>query len=107
MDLVTIITYVEDQISKMDLVTIVTYVFLVIAVCALLLCCLRVVGFGAAGVVAGSIASIIQAIIGNVAAGSAFAIAQSIGATGTLPCMIILLIAVVIGIIMYQFGWLW
>ena len=85
---------------------VVTYVFLVIIVCALLLCCLRVLGFGAAGVVAGSIAAIIQAIIGNVAKGSAFAIAQSIGTTGSLPCVIILLIAAVIGI-MYLFGWLW
>jgi uncharacterized integral membrane protein len=40
-----------------------------------------------------------------VARGSWFAIAQSIGATGKLPCIIILLIAVVIGYIMYLFGW--
>jgi hypothetical protein len=36
-----------------------------------------------------------------VARGGWFAIAQSIGATGKLPCVIILLIAVVIGL----FGW--
>ena len=97
----------KGQTSKMD--PVVTYIFLVIAACVLLLCCLRGLGFGAAGVVAGSIAARIQAIIGNVAAGSAFAIAQGIGARGirNLPCMIILLIAVVVGI-MYLFGgWLW
>ena len=83
----------------------VTYVLLVIAVCVLLLCCLRGLGFGAAGVIAGSVAAALQAIIGNVAAGSAFAIAQSIGATGNLPCIVILLIAFVVAYIMYQFGW--
>lgn len=81
----------------------ITYILLVIAGLALFVCCLRGLGFGAAGVVAGSIAAAIQAIIGNVAAGSAFAIAQSIGATGSLPCLIILLIAVVV----FLFGWLW
>jgi len=39
-------------------------------------------GFGAAGIVGGSIAAGMQSAIGNVAAGSAFAIAQSLGAQG-------------------------
>lgn len=39
----------------------------------------KLLGFKAAGVAAGSIASGIQAGIGNVAAGSAFSIAQSLG----------------------------
>jgi hypothetical protein len=41
-------------------------------------------GFGTAGIVAGSAAAGMQSAIGNVAAGSAFAIFQSLGATGTL-----------------------
>lgn len=40
------------------------------------------VGFGAAGIVGGSLAAATQSAIGNVAAGSAFAIFQSLGATG-------------------------
>ncbi|KAH7116866.1 hypothetical protein B0J11DRAFT_537743 [Dendryphion nanum] len=43
---------------------------------------LAAVGFGAGGVVAGSVAAGMQAGIGNVAAGSAFAILQSAGAGG-------------------------
>mmetsp|Transcript_41079 Transcript_41079/g.99013 ORF Transcript_41079/g.99013 Transcript_41079/m.99013 type:complete len:198 (-) Transcript_41079:234-827(-) len=39
-------------------------------------------GFGAGGIVAGSVATMWQASVGNVAAGSAFATLQSIGATG-------------------------
>jgi len=39
-------------------------------------------GFGGAGIVAGSVAAGIQAAIGNVAAGSAFAIYTSLGMTG-------------------------
>lgn len=42
------------------------------------------VGFGTGGIVAGSLAAAWQATIGNVAAGSAFATLQSLGATGTL-----------------------
>ncbi|GFH55933.1 hypothetical protein CTEN210_12409 [Chaetoceros tenuissimus] len=41
-----------------------------------------VVGFSTAGIAAGSIAAAWQASIGNVAAGSAFATLQSLGATG-------------------------
>ncbi|THH17918.1 hypothetical protein EW146_g2980 [Bondarzewia mesenterica] len=44
-------------------------------------------GFGSQGVVAGSWAAAVQAGIGNVAAGSPFAIAQSIGAGGVLPVL--------------------
>ena len=39
-------------------------------------------GFSSGGVVAGSTAAVIQAGIGNVAAGSAFAAFQSVAATG-------------------------
>jgi hypothetical protein len=39
-------------------------------------------GFGTAGIVAGSAAAATQASIANVAAGSVFAVAQSLGATG-------------------------
>jgi len=46
---------------------------------------LGALGFSAGGVVAGSTAAGIQAGIGNVAAGSAFAIAQSIAMGGTVP----------------------
>ena len=83
----------------------VTYVLLIIAVCVCLVYCLRGLGFGAAGVVAGSVAAALQVIIGNVVAGSWFAIAQSIGATGSLPCIVMLLIAAVVGYLMYLFGW--
>ena len=41
-------------------------------------------GFKSAGVAAGSMAAGVQAGIGNVAAGSTFALFQSIGATGAL-----------------------
>ncbi len=41
------------------------------------------VGFSTGGIVAGSTAAGIQAGIGNVVTGSAFAIAQSLGASGT------------------------
>ena len=40
-------------------------------------------GFGAAGIVGGSVAAGIQSSIGSVAAGSTFAAMQSLGATGT------------------------
>lgn len=43
-----------------------------------------ILGFGVAGVAAGSIAATIHSSIGNVAAGSAFAIMQSLGAKGIL-----------------------
>ena len=40
-------------------------------------------GFGVAGIAAGSVAAGVQSTIGNVVAGSAFATMQSLGATGT------------------------
>merc|ERR1712062_884953 len=43
---------------------------------------LEAAGFSAAGVVAGSTAAATQASIGNVAAGSLFAMCQSVGAAG-------------------------
>ena len=44
-------------------------------------------GFGSAGVVAGSAAAAIQAAIGNVAAGSTFATMTSLGMTGVLSTL--------------------
>ncbi|KAH9980657.1 hypothetical protein BJV74DRAFT_855712 [Russula compacta] len=46
---------------------------------------LGVIGFSAAGPVAGSIAAGMQAGIGNVAAGSLFATAQSVAMGGAVP----------------------
>ena len=46
---------------------------------------LPALGFGSAGITAGSIAAYIQSIIGNVSAGSFFALLQSTGALGILP----------------------
>merc|ERR1712018_196336 len=43
---------------------------------------LSMVGFGSAGVKAGSVAAVIQSGIGNVPAGSLFSIMQSVGAAG-------------------------
>lgn len=53
-------------------------------------------GFGPFGIVAGSIASVIQSIIGNVASGSVFAVAQSFGALfwGRFPALTLVLILV-------------
>ncbi|KDQ60058.1 hypothetical protein JAAARDRAFT_205101 [Jaapia argillacea MUCL 33604] len=48
---------------------------------------LGIVGFGAAGPVAGTLAAVWQASIGNVAAGSAFALCQSVAAGGALPML--------------------
>lgn len=45
---------------------------------------LTAAGFGASGIVGGSIAAAVQSSIGNVAAGSTFAALQSAGATGTI-----------------------
>lgn len=56
-----------------------------IALPALALSALSVVGFGALGPVAGSFAAAWQAMIGNVAAGSLFAILQSMAMTGVIP----------------------
>ena len=44
-------------------------------------------GFGAAGIVGGSVAAAIQSVIGNVASGSVFATMQSLGATGVFTAM--------------------
>lgn len=61
------------------------------------------IGFTAGGVLAGSIAAASQALIGNVAAGSLFAICQSIGAAGfSFPFM--LLVSGVSGFIYYFCG---
>jgi hypothetical protein len=46
---------------------------------------LGAVGFGAGGVVAGSWAAAIHALIGNVAGGSLFALCQAIGAGAVVP----------------------
>lgn len=44
-------------------------------------------GFTTSGIAAGSVAAGIQAGIGNVAAGSAFAVTQSLGATGAIAAL--------------------
>ena len=44
-------------------------------------------GFGGAGIVAGSVAAATQAAIGNVAAGSLFATMTSLGMTGVFSAM--------------------
>ncbi|EIM91683.1 uncharacterized protein STEHIDRAFT_165890 [Stereum hirsutum FP-91666 SS1] len=63
------------------------------------------VGFGGNGVVAGSWAAGVQSGIGSVAAGSPFAVAQSVGAGGALPVVGIVIAAaagaVVIGGVSY------
>lgn len=83
-----------------------TLILLVVAGYALLLCCIRGIGFGHAGVVAESIAARLQALIGNVAARSVFAIAQSIGATGNLQRVVILLVVLVVAyVIVYRWFW--
>ncbi|KAK0470060.1 uncharacterized protein EV420DRAFT_87418 [Desarmillaria tabescens] len=46
---------------------------------------LSLIGFGSAGPVAGSLATVLHSAIGNVVAGSPFAIAQSIGMAGIAP----------------------
>ncbi|KAI0289369.1 hypothetical protein BC826DRAFT_1107084 [Russula brevipes] len=46
------------------------------------------IGFGAAGPIAGSVAAVWQASIGNVAAGSLFAVAQSIGMGGAISSIV-------------------
>ena len=48
---------------------------------------LKLVGFRAAGVAAGSIASLIQSMIGNIASGGIFAFCQPIGASGLTTVM--------------------
>jgi hypothetical protein len=48
---------------------------------------LTVAGFTSTGIAAGSIAAGVQAGIGNVAAGSAFAVLQSMGATGLIAAV--------------------
>ncbi len=65
---------------------------------------LHVIGFGVAGVVAGSLAAAWQATIGNVVAGSVFAILQSFGAAGASPKTIVVL--AVIGLIAWAVYWL-
>ena len=46
-------------------------------------------GFGTEGIIAGSIAAGIQSLIGNVSAGSAFAVCTSIGMGGAFPPLLI------------------
>jgi hypothetical protein len=55
---------------------------------AALVCILNLLGWRAAGVAVGSVASRIQAAIGNVTQRSVFAIAQSIAALGARPAIL-------------------
>lgn len=82
----------------------------VLLVCfgSILLCALLgLLGFRSAGIAAGSCASACQSAIGNVAAGSCFALAQSLGATGALvqwACVpIIVAAATIIGLVYYLY----
>jgi hypothetical protein len=58
--------------------------FAVTAVLAVAAFALPFLGFATSGIAAGSCAAILQAGIGNVVAGSGFALLQSLGATGLL-----------------------
>ncbi|KAK0495229.1 hypothetical protein EDD18DRAFT_266995 [Armillaria luteobubalina] len=66
---------------------------------------LGIVGFGAAGPVAGSLAAAIQSGIGNVAAGSAFAVAQSIGMGGAIPAGVYAVSGATAGVAGWAAGW--
>jgi hypothetical protein len=59
----------------------------------LLACGAIAIGFGPAGIAGGSIAASIHSGIGAVAAGSPFAIAQSLGASGALGVIVTLALA--------------
>ncbi|KIO18489.1 hypothetical protein M407DRAFT_158910 [Tulasnella calospora MUT 4182] len=50
-----------------------------------------ILGFATGGIAAGSLAAAIHSMLGNVAAGSAFSIMQSLGATGMLAAIMPLL----------------
>ena len=57
-------------------------IFLILAILILYFVLLPCIGFTASGVAAGSLAAMWQSSIGNVAAGSTFALLQSIGTAG-------------------------
>ncbi|KAK0235639.1 adaptin N terminal region-domain-containing protein [Armillaria nabsnona] len=65
---------------------------------------LGIVGFSAAGPVAGTLAALIQSGIGNVAAGSAFAVAQSIAMGGAIPTTVYATSGVAAGVASWWFG---
>ncbi|KAK0480229.1 adaptin N terminal region-domain-containing protein [Armillaria novae-zelandiae] len=66
---------------------------------------LGIVGFGAAGPVAGTLAPVIQSGIGNVAAGSAFAVAQSMGMGGAIPAGVYAVSGAIAGVTGLAAGW--
>ncbi|KAK0480315.1 adaptin N terminal region-domain-containing protein, partial [Armillaria novae-zelandiae] len=66
---------------------------------------LGILGFGAAGPVAGTLAAVIQGGIGNVAAGSAFAVAQSIGMGGAIPAGVYAVSGAAAGAAGWAGGW--
>ncbi|KAK0430687.1 hypothetical protein EV421DRAFT_1899384 [Armillaria borealis] len=64
---------------------------------------LGLLGFGAAGPVAGGLAAVAQSGMGNVAAGGLFALLQSIAMGGSIPAIVYIIPGAVIGGIA---GWL-
>ncbi|KAI0786759.1 hypothetical protein C8Q75DRAFT_808275 [Abortiporus biennis] len=62
---------------------------------------LQAIGFGAAGIIAGSIAATSQSAIGNVVAGSLFATLQSIAMGGALAGTV----NTIVGFSLALFGW--
>ncbi|KAK0451103.1 adaptin N terminal region-domain-containing protein [Armillaria borealis] len=66
---------------------------------------LGIVGFSAAGPVAGTLAALIQSSIGNVAAGSAFAVAQSIAMGGAIPTTVYAASGVAAGVAGWAASW--
>ncbi|KAJ7691115.1 hypothetical protein B0H17DRAFT_1201226 [Mycena rosella] len=87
------------KITKRGLYTTLICVAIAIAVgvIVVLLVAPAVLGFGAAGPVAGILATSIQAGIGNVAASSLFAGAQSVAMSGALPALGYVIAGVVSG----------
>ncbi|KAG8915425.1 hypothetical protein FRC01_003665 [Tulasnella sp. 417] len=65
-----------------------------------------ILGFCGAGVLKGSIAAAIQSSIGNVAAGSLFAIMQSLGAKGILVWLLPLVGAVITPVVVELIVWI-
>ncbi|KAN0137747.1 hypothetical protein V8E53_004231 [Lactarius tabidus] len=61
---------------------------------------LSVIGFGVGGPIAGTLAACWQAAIGSVAAGSLFAIAQSVAMGGSITAAIIAIVALIAGLLL-------
>jgi hypothetical protein len=79
-----ILFYIKIPILKEMIAVVGTAVGAILATSATI----KAIGFGSAGIEAGSKAAVLQAGIGNVASGSWFATLTSIGMTSTLPISI-------------------